>query len=371
MKPFVKPTEKQILRWIESNVDHYKVRNSKKRGAIYLINNPDIPGDSGFHLGISPSQGWVKDFRPHYANYNGTFLSYVAKIRNFSFNDAIKEVCGNDSNLKILMREALRSLKDKEKEEVYKEPEIIIEERFRMPPEMLPISNSKKKMAWNSATNYLTSRMVSQEEAERYNVHYSSTALAFPYIEYDHMVYWQARDLLNKTFMFPEADPEGKSAEDFLYGFDNIEPRTPIILVEAIFCKLVISDNTLATGGAALHEKQFRRLRALMPSEIILAPDNDEAGILSLKNNFDMLSQLFSGNLYYCLPPKKCKDWNEVAKKINRLKHKDALINYINKNKKLLTRAEVNKLTIPIMRAAHTSKSSIRRRDQYGIGKVE
>ena len=344
-QPFVKPTAAQITRWIESNATNHSLRHSQTRGDIYLIDNPGIIGDSGLHIGISPDQGWVKDYRPHMSRYCGSFLRFVSTIRNCSIQDAIKEVCGGDANLKGLLAEARKRMRRQEPEP--EETEVVIDDDIKLPPGLLSITDKSTPKAWEFATGYLKKRAVSLEEAARLKVMYNGTMLCFPYIEYGELVYWQARTLMGKQYIFPDATAT-RSAEDFLHGFDFIEPQTQIILVESIFNEIVCGEGTMATGGATLKHKQYRRIRnVLEPSKTILAPDNDDAGIASLKHNYNLLRQS-SKDIYYCLPPNRGEDWNDMAQREDRLNHMSVVRDYIETHNKPLNISTLMKLTIKL-----------------------
>lgn len=354
--PYVKPTAIQIKSWLKANAPNHHVRHSKSRGEIYLIDNPTIPGDSGHHVGISPEQGWVRDFRPQYSDYSTSFLRFVAKVRNFSIQDAINEVCGKDANLKALLAEA--RLRQTQKDEAPEEE--VVDERITLPTGLLPITDRSLKRAWEFVTGYLAKRTVTIEEAEKYKLYYNATMLCFPYIEYGELVYWQARQIVNKQFLFPP-NSGGKSAGDFLHGFDNAEPCTQVILAESIFNEIVLGEGAMATGGAILKKNQYKKLKVLRPSKIILAPDNDPrtksasnemaskpgAGLASLRDNFYMLRRTFGDILYYALPPKEFKDWNDMAQARDRLNNLNIVRDWVENNHKKLTESALQGLLIP------------------------
>ncbi|CAK0743469.1 hypothetical protein CCP1ISM_1770001 [Azospirillaceae bacterium] len=135
------------------------------------------------------------------------------------------------------------------------------------------------------------------------------------------LVFWQMRSLISKVFKFPDEDLTNKKAGDFIYGFDDIEPCSEVIVVESIFNSLSIESNAVATGGASLKDGQLKLLKALNPKSIILAPDRDEAGIKSIQKDYFALNKMRSGDLfkdiYYAIPPIEVakagkKDWNDM-----------------------------------------------------------
>lgn len=339
-KPFIKPSERQIIDWIEKNITNYKVRGSSNHGDIYTMPNPAAVGSGGYKLGISPSKGWVRDFRPQYERFNGSFISFVAKYRNCSIHEAIKEVCGSSTSAQSLVEYAIQAL-NRRREDAEDEYEPVEEERLSLPGGLLPITDKSKPKAWKIASNYLKSRHISLDVAEKHDIRYSAAMLCFPYYEYGSIVYWQARHIRNKFFEFPKGVEGGKTVEDFLHGFDFVEPGTDIILVESFFNEAVIGDGAMSTGGAALKNRQFRKIKTLFPNKIILAPDIDEAGIKSLRHNYEILSPTLGKKLYYCLPPRKYlkddeNDWNDVAKNVNHLENPEFIRKYIEENAKPL-----------------------------------
>lgn len=321
----VKLTQSQIELWIAR---HF-VYKRRKGGDELLICNPFIPGDIGFKFNISTklkktrkgaSGYWVYDWRPSASGNNGSFIKFVQNYKGLSFRDALKDICGADVNL--------RDLLPKNYVEV-EEVELILE----MPENAVPIDDPTWPRLQKLALNYLKSRGVTQKDAIAYKLHYTPTMIVFPYLEYDMIVYWQARVFSKeiKRFEFPEIS---KSA--FLYGFDNAEPSQPIYLTEAIFCALTIGPGGMAIGGATLQEEQRRKLRAINPSYIVLCPDNDTEGKASLFHNYNLLKAYYT--IYYVLPPDPHKDWNDFACYFeDKQEGKIAVREYIANNMKRLT----------------------------------
>jgi hypothetical protein len=332
----VRPRPEQVRSWVESRFT-YKVRRSAKRGEIYLIDSPFVPGDSGFHVGVSIDEAWVRDFRPQYENlHRKSFLGFVADVEGISYTDAVKLIMGDDA--KAMLAAAKRDLlRDKE------EPEEEIVRTNALPPGLTRLADVEAKekhpKTWQLAMGYLNSRGITADEAYKYNVLYDPTSIVFCYYEYGQEVYWQRRHFINKIFEFPP------TLNEFLWGFDDIEPRGILYLVESIFNASSIGPGAGATGGATLKERQLRLIRMLQPSKIVLAPDNDDAGIASLRKEYYQLDPYFKDRLFYCLPPKD-KDWNDLAKEMNRLQNKNVVRDWLDKNTKPLTKLAMIKLTM-------------------------
>jgi hypothetical protein len=303
-----------ILAWIERNFDGYKIR---KGGEEIVMANPW--GDSGKHFNISlvkrkskrskRKDFWVHDWRPGHREHDGSFLRFVQSFKGCSFVDALKDVCGKGIDPRAYLRRT--------KESQEKAPEIPEETEISMPPGARLISEPRDTSAYKFATNYLTSRCISQEEAAQYYIHYNSVSIIFPYIEFGIVVYWQSRSMVGKTFEFP---PEtiGVSKSEFLYGFDQAEPGEPLILCEAIIDAINLGPGSVAIGGADLKNRQLRKIKALNPSGIILAADNDQpdkhgvrVGAASIRHNYDILRPYFQ-DISFCMPPDPYKDWNDM-----------------------------------------------------------
>ena len=296
----VKLTPQQIESWVAKHFVYKK----RKSGAELLICNPFVPGDRGFKFNISTklkktkrgaSGYWVYDWRPSASGYNGSFIKFVQNYKGLSFRDALKDICGTEISFSSLLPRTYAEEED---------TELIIE----MPENAIPIDNPKWPRLQKLALGYLKSRGITHKDATAYKLHYTPTMIVFPYIEYDMIVYWQARTFSKviKQFLFPEIS---KSA--FLYGFDNAEPGQPVYLTEAIFDALSIGPGGMAIGGATLQEEQRRKLRAINPSYIVLAPDNDTEGKASLYHNYNLLKSYYT--IYYVLPPNPHKDWNDMV----------------------------------------------------------
>ncbi len=119
------------------------------------------------------------------------------------------------------------------------------------------------------------------------------------------------RDIFNKRFHFPSYEDCGSRKSDFLYGFDNVEPGQDVFITEAIIDSYSVGKDCLASGGADISNEQIKKLRSMMPGRIILAPDNDDAGIASLKKNYFRLNSRYP-EIFYVLPPCPYKDWNSM-----------------------------------------------------------
>lgn len=316
---FVQPTPDQIEIWLSKHFE-YKTANDDQ---IRICN---LDGDTEYRLYISRVNAVVHDFRPNHQQYDGSFLKFVSKYKNITFSEAIREVCGNSP---IISRYSA----SKDADEIHNDDPI------KLPEGSVSIKDHTGK-ARDMCMNYLTKvRGLSESTIFKAKIHICGTSMVIPYYQYDMLVFWQMRSLISKVFKFPDENDTNKKAGDFIYGFDDVEPCSEVIVVESIFNSLSIDANSTATGGASLKEGQLKLLRSLNPRDVILAPDRDEAGIKSIQKDYFALNKMRSGelfkNIYYALPPLEVEkaggnDWNDMKKM------KYDVYKYIKENKKIV-----------------------------------
>lgn len=309
----VKLTSDQIERWVSKYFDFTRRSNGELliRNPFYHNDNPKlnisvrdkVRGDKIIRAGA------VHDWRT--SKYDMSFIKFVQLYRKIKFYEAIKEVCGESTDIRSIMYEGVT--KEKVDQPI---------RRIELPKGCHNVIGDKPTTQSTIARSYLNRRCVSDTDIEKYNIQYSGGSVVFPYYEFGELCYWQCREILNKKFLFPDAAVYGVGKEEFLYGFDDIEHGCDIIITESIFNKLSIGTNALASGGAILQDRQKRKLRILNPSRIILAPDIDSAGVASINYNYDVIGSAFPNKVWYCLPPSNIeyggkshsiKDWNEFA----------------------------------------------------------
>jgi len=302
-------TGDHILTWLKKHFDDYKVR---KNGVEVVIANPW--GDSGKHFNISLVEKeigtgkdkrkgyWVHDWRPGHQEHDGSFFRFVSDYKNITYRDAVKEVCGIAIDP--------RTFFNKENETEEKLPE---EVEVALPNSARSIADESDSTAYNMAVNYLKSRAITLEEAKQAFIHYDSTSIILPYVEFGVVVYWMRRSLVGKIFEYPE----GSSKTEFLYGFDNAEPGDPLIVVEAAIDSISIGPGAVATGGATISKRQVRKARSLNPSVVILGGDNDQPdargirpGVNAVLDNYELLRPYFE--IYFAFPKDPYKDWNDL-----------------------------------------------------------
>jgi len=305
-----KPTPEQIYAWVTKNFDY----KSRKGGDELLIANPWYENDSK-KLEISCSKAVLHDWRGDtWAGGKGcTFLRFVQLYRNCSYVEAAREVCGQDTSLSSIYRKLRRQEQEEKEEEA--------QTSVALPTGSKLLFENQQDGCAKGLLGWLQTRGVTLEMVERHKLSYHSMYVVWPYFEYGSLVYWQERDRLNKSFRFPP-ESVGVSKGMFLYGFDMVEPGDYVIVTEAIFGSMTLGDQAVATGGASIVERQVKKLRALNPANgVILAPDNDDPGLVSLVANYKLLSPYFK--VYYAVPPKLeydggvTKDFNELYEHVH------------------------------------------------------
>lgn len=295
-----------IRQWVENNFE-YNARKGKN-GTELVIANPFYHNDNK-KMNISLEKGIVHDWRgddwagpvsEKTGKRNCSFINFVRLYRKSSFRDAMKEVMGSSfvpyrgGNIEIATNDG----KSKEEQEI------------TLPDGASLLYSDENKVA-KILKKWLKSRGYTEEDIEYHNIYYNGMDVYWPYFEYGELVYWQSRSMVNKFFRFPELTEYGKG--DFLYGFDDVKTSDYIILTEAIFDKHTLREQALATGGATLTARQIKKLKILGPKYVILSPDNDSAGLKSIIYNKDILQKYGFTEIFYSIPPKEYKDWNELA----------------------------------------------------------
>ncbi len=301
---------KKIVAYIENKFEHTRRRD----GEEYVINNP-LTYDTGKHFNINVEKAVCHDWRgdewagpvnPKTGRRNCSFVNFVALVEKVSAGEALRLIMGQDY---ITF-----------KSEVNKLP--VVKEQMDLPKGAKPLLESTYGER-DMLLRWLKSRGYSEKEIATANIHHVGVDVIWPYYEYEELVYWQSRSRLNKRFNFPSSeifDDDGNLAGkrefgkgDYFYGFDQIEPGSYIVITEGIFDAHTIGAQALASGGALLTSSQVKKLKLLNPAKgVILAPDNDAAGVHSAITNSQKLRQAGISS-YISLPPDAVKDWNELV----------------------------------------------------------
>jgi len=326
---YKKLPEAKIEAWIEANFEF----KNRKGGAEYCINNP-FDNDTGFNFNINPEKGGCHDWRgnewagpinPDTGKRNCSFIKLVRLYKKCSYKEALSEVLGVSTDLSSYLRPEGRITDQKAKRKV----------AVALPKGAEILAESEDRQA-SILIKWLKTRGYTAESIESSELFHFGMDVFWPYYEFDTLVYWQSRSRLNKRFNFPDIEVRNKSGEvvgmtegskgDFLYGFDDIEPASYVIITEAIFDQNTLGSQALASGGAVLTANQIGKIKILGPKDgIILSPDNDKAGIKSVLDNYALFSRE-GFDIFFSLPPKlkyiedgeerTIKDWNELFVKL-------------------------------------------------------
>ena len=304
-----------IEAWVKA---HFPDCKPRKNGRELRINSPFLP-DTGYNFNINPAKGKCHDWRgDHWAGINPrtgklcerSFLRFVQVFLNCSYQAALQNVLGDRPDGFLPAGAVTRPEPSECKEDA----------TVALPKGTQPLLGSKSQKLAARVLRWLAGRGISQELVGRYNIMHSGLDAIWPYYEYGQLVYWQSRSSISKRFQFPDL-AEG-SGKEFLYGFDKAQPARYVILTEAILDSLVLDRQALAIGGAELSVRQISKLKLLGPRRgIILALDNDRAGIEGILTNAGLLSHL-GYPLLAAIPPKLSwrgiltKDWNDVGRAV-------------------------------------------------------
>jgi len=324
----------KVIAWITKHFD-YKTR---KNGSEYCINNP-FNGDTGYNFNINPFKGkchdwrgdeWAGPINPETNKRNCSFIKFVRLYKKCRYSEAISEVLGTSVDIRYYLKPENRVTDEKSRNKL----------SVTLPSEVEPLIKSNDSQA-KILINWLNSRGYTEEDIIKNDLHHFGMDVYWPYYEFDTLVYWQSRSRLNKRFNFPSLDVYDKNNKvigqvngtkgDFLYGFDDVEFATYIIITEAIFDKHTLGEQALASGGAVLTSKQISKLKIIGPRHgVILSPDNDKAGLKSVISNYQLLSS-YGFSVYFSIPPSleytknnvKCftKDWNEIGQYVTGFKN--------------------------------------------------
>jgi len=314
------PPEK-IIDYIVKNFDH-KVR---KNGEEYVINNP-LNNDIGYHFSINPVKAVCHDWRgdewagainPETNKRNVSFIKFIRLYKRCSYAAAIREIMGESADLRDYLRSDNRQTDIRAK----------LKTEVRLPDGVAPLALGSDLQAV-ALKKWLGSRGYDDDSIAKADLHYLGMDVYWPYYEFDTLVYWQSRSRLNKRFNFPSLEVRDEtgavigltdgSKADFLYGFDEVEYASYVIVTEAIFDMHSLGSQAVASGGAVLTEKQINKLKIIGPKAgVILSPDNDKAGLKSVLSNA-LLLEPHGFKVFYSIPPDLgigTKDWNELITK--------------------------------------------------------
>lgn len=319
------PPEK-IEKWIRKNFSDFKIR---KNGQEFVVANPFYGNDKKL-LNINLNGGvhdwrsdeWAGPPNPKTGKRPCNITKLVQLLRGCSYKDAVKELLDGSEYIYETTDNSNKQYND-----TIEYQQITIPNGFK--PLLEPNDFFSKRIY-----DYLIKRGYTKEQIIKENIHYRGPDILWLYTEFDELVYMQSRNVTTKKFWFPPNEIRNDAGEviskleitkeDVLYGFDDVPKSNYVLITESIFNKVNLGDCCVATGGATMTEGQIKRLKFLNPiMGVILAPDNDKAGLKSIINNGDMLLRN-NFKVFWSIPPKErigvdengkekyVKDWNEL-----------------------------------------------------------
>ncbi len=117
-----------------------------------------------------------------------------------------------------------------------------------------------------------------------------------------------------EKYSFPRTETdEYYSKGDVIFGLQVWDSRLPLIICEGAFDALTLRGVSLT--GSAITDRQLMLLLETNPKMIVLAFDNDSAGMKGSMNLIRVLRGVLSDTpIRAVYPPPKFKDWNDLAK---------------------------------------------------------
>lgn len=149
--------------------------------------------------------------------------------------------------------------------------------------------------------------------------------IIIPLTEYKNIPFFQAR-ALDDTMHPKYINSLNIKKSSMLYPYSHSKDKILVCEGPLDAISLQIQGvNATATMGCKISGWQAKML-SQTPGKIILAFDNDSAGINGIKHFERLRKQCGMQEFFFCFPPKKYKDWNEAhMADVN-------LSNYINEN---------------------------------------
>lgn len=189
-------------------------------------------------------------------------------------------------------------------------------ERLQMPKwEKVPEVDHHMYLHYgNVPTQYLSARNISEESARSYGIRWNdkNNSWIIPIVSPEGvLVGWQ-----EKAKDFVRNHPRGLKMRNTLFGIEKTVHKT-IILVESPldvvrFASSFDGMNCLATFGASITKEQLQ-LAYSVADKLIVAMDNDKAGIDSAKNIFKDMPLLKGGVYWLKYKHTSAKDIGEMS----------------------------------------------------------
>jgi len=240
--------------------------------------------------------------------------------------------------------------------------EEVIEQQFITPLKNVNYFNSaNKNFSYRLAYNYLKKRGIKDNVINElgYVSTNSSIKIYIPFYESDILVYYTLRDI-NKNAYLRWTDPKGINKHEYVYNLDNI--KNTVFIFEGLMDALSL-DSQIGTAmlTSNLGKVQITKIMEQSPKNIVLVPDMDKAGVLSIKKNINLLKEytppsLDVNILLYILDPIRYDLINNIlSMKYNLIKENEL----INKLKGFKDFNETNRSYIDLKDCVNQDKKGI------------
>lgn len=248
------------------------------------------------HMSINLDSGLWQCFK---SQKKGNFIQLYAELENLTYKQAYS---------KFLVDEFFAE----EKPEPRKEPsKVLISEEFA---DFYPVDAYNFDSQINSlAIMTLVQRGVINQGTFYYALEGPyRNRLIIPYVHDERVIFFQARAL------YDDQQPKylnfrGVKSSSILYPFDY-ESDKPLYICEGVFDAMslkALGYNATTTISCHASKDQMNQLK-FYRGPIVVAYDNDEAGISGLRS-FEMSRRKYRmPKINYTIPPKRFKDWNEA-----------------------------------------------------------
>lgn len=130
----------------------------------------------------------------------------------------------------------------------------------------------------------------------------------------------EKREQGQSPYWFPsnKENPMLPGRADLLYGEFQYANNRPLIIFEGVWDAVTLYG--VSISGSTLTEQQLARIVRLKPPMVILAFDNDTAGIAGAKSAKEQLAHYLPGvPVVIVFPPAAYNDWNRIAERHGQL----------------------------------------------------
>lgn len=167
-----------------------------------------------------------------------------------------------------------------------------------LPRNALKITDSSYSSVLYDVVKYITSRGVTKEQADKFNIMYTSgdtvmtntgkimaipESVIFPaYDTEGRQIYWNTRSLPGKSLLkainAPSIPNVSYSTENTVWNLNNMTSNSNIIIVESVFNALTIDRagfDAVATYGKGISSRQLEMIASLRPNSVVVYLDTD------------------------------------------------------------------------------------------------